>query len=104
MTCQKITVKGRVSTAMVALGLTLASAGTAYADNSVDYDMGYDSGLVIQQIYPDVTSRLQLQQLCNNAVRNDILSARQINAENGSTISISVPDYLAGCADAVGIS
>ena len=101
MTRQKITVKGRVSTALVVLGLGLVTAGTASADQG-DYDMGYAAGLTVQGMYPDA-ERPQLQVLCSNAVRNAILSARQINAENGSTISVNVPDYMRGCYHAVGL-
>ena len=52
--------------------------------------MGYDAGLVAVQLYPAGTP---VTQVCHSSYAIDVVDLRAID----SSLSISQPDYLAGC-------
>ena len=91
-----------IASALVALGLGLATTGTASADQG-DYDMGYAAGLAQLEMYPNATTKLQLRTLCANAYRSVVTEANQISQESGyKTIVHITVDYMVGCFAAVG--
>ena len=85
--------------------LTTGLAAPALADSQaeVDYDLGYDAGLVINQIYtPANSTALTIKTQCKVSLLRDQISLRNLNHRNGTSASISEPDFLAGCYKAVG--